>query len=112
VGKSHFIKLIKLINLRRGDISFIAVNGTTNVFRTVTSLETLNSALVLGLDMCSEGWCKVSDFDVLKVIGNDVTREIILKEEDFPLLSCSSLFQAHIHSPYRDFVIHAFALFL
>jgi hypothetical protein len=77
VGKSHCIELIKLVNLRRGDIGFIVVNSTMNVFRTVTNLETLNNALVHGLDMCSEVWCKVLDFNVLNIVGNDVTREII-----------------------------------
>jgi len=48
--------------------------------------EATNYALVFGLDMRGEVGLKVLDPDILKVVGNDMAREIILKEKNLPSL--------------------------
>ena len=50
------------------------------------SFEASDYALVVGLNMCSEIGLEILDTDILKAIRNDMTREVVLKEEDFTSL--------------------------
>ena len=55
------------------------MNGLLNVACMVVSLKATYDALVLRLDVCGEIGCKILDMNVLKVIRNDMSREVILK---------------------------------
>jgi hypothetical protein len=52
----------------------------------VVSLECFDYTLVLWLDMQCEVWCKIFDFNILEIIGDNMTREVVLKQKDFSAL--------------------------
>src|SRR5258706_16141518 len=57
-----------------------------NKFCTVMGFEATNNTLVIGVDVCSQVWFKVFDMNICESIWNDVSREIVLQEEDFSSL--------------------------
>jgi hypothetical protein len=78
ISKPHGLKLVDIVNFRRGDSSIIVVNCPLNVLCTVIGLEASDDALVHRLDMGCEIWFKIHDADILKTIGNTMAQEIVL----------------------------------
>jgi len=46
----------------------------------IMSLKAPDNPLIIWLDVCSEIWLEVLNFNALEVRGNDMAREVILKK--------------------------------
>ena len=60
------------------------------------NLEALNDALILWLNMCCQIWFEIHNLNLLQIIWDDVTAEIILEKEDivlFPIQFCIPLME-------------------
>ena len=84
-------KLINVIYLGRHYACIIAINGVLDILGMVVGLETFDDSLIKWLDVRCEVWFKVSDFNVLEVTRNYVTREVVLQIKHLPsfLLQCA-----------------------
>jgi hypothetical protein len=80
------LQLIDVVNFRWSDAFVIAINSSLDKSGTVMSFEALDYALVVGLNMCSEIWHKVLNSNILKAVGNNVARKVVLKKKDFASL--------------------------
>ena len=82
VCKLHCLQLVYLIDLCRDYAFIIAIDGSLNEPCVVVGFEAVNYALIFGLYVCGEIWLKVFNSDVLKVIRDNMTREVILKKKN------------------------------
>jgi len=74
------LKLIDIIDLRGCYTLIIEVDGTLNESGMIMSLKAPDNPLVIWLDVCSEIWLEVLNFNALEVRGNNMAREVVLKK--------------------------------
>ena len=63
------------------------------------SFETADYPLVFRLDVCSEIWLEILNLDVLKVVGRNMSRKVVLKQEN------SASFRLKVTIPSLDPVL-------
>lgn len=69
-------------DLGGGNSFIIAIDSSLDKSGTIVSFEASDYTLIFGLDMCREVGFEVFDTDVLKVVRNNVAREVVLKKKD------------------------------
>ena len=81
----HGLQLIYVVDFRRSYAFVIAINGSLYGPGAEMSFEASDYALVFGLNMCGEVWLEVFNSNVLKVVGNNMAREVVLEKKNFAL---------------------------
>ena len=79
VGHMHRFQNVDIVNLGRGDVAVIPIDGLIHETGSVMSFEASNDTCISWLDMCHEIWCEVFNVDVRKVIRWDMRTEVVLK---------------------------------
>jgi hypothetical protein len=64
----------------------ITINSTLDKPGTVMGFEATDDALIFGLDMRGKVWFKILDPNVLKVVRDNMAREVVLKKKDLSSL--------------------------
>lgn len=85
IGNSHCLQLIDLVDLARGNAFIIAINGSLDESSSIVSLEALDDALVIWLDVGSEIRCKILDSNAFKIWRDNMAREVVLQEKYLPV---------------------------
>ena len=74
------MKLIDVIDLQGCYTLIIEVDGMLNESGMIMSLEAPDNPLIIWLDVYSEIWLEVLNFNALEVRGNNMAREVVLKK--------------------------------
>ena len=84
--KSHCFELINVIDFQGDNLVIILINGSCNEFAVVVSFEAMDDAGVIQLDMRGQVWLKILNRNVCEAIRNNMTTEVILKQQNMPAL--------------------------
>jgi hypothetical protein len=75
------LELIDIIELGWSYTLIVLIDCSFNESGTVVGFETLDDALIVGLDMCCEVWLKVFNSNTSETIRNDMPGEVVSKEK-------------------------------